>query len=362
VRAARWEGPTHEGLRRALTGRHQADASGRPRSGRVRESLPDGCSGTISAIGSGAILTGMHHPNRRVLRALGALAAIVIGAAAIPAGAVSGDYHIRPGDELAVSVYGEPNLTQAAVTVLPGGGIVIPLAGQVHVGGLTPTEAGDAVTHALARYVKHPSVTVAVAKEGPVEVLVLGNVKTPGKYELQAESRLTDALAAAGGLGPTDGNYPVARIAVGDGKVEERSLQGLLHDGDVSLNVPMQNEMTVYVPSPLVFNVQVIGAVDHPGDVAIHPGDRLTMAIARAGAGPQANADLNHVTVRHTAPDGKVQTTSVNLYEVLRNGDLSKDVTLQKGDLVYVPQGVGRRDNVSPFANLLIGLRGLIGI
>ena len=57
-----------------------------------------------------------------------------------------------------------------------------------------------------------------------------------------------------------------------------------------------------------------------------------------------------------------MQTTSVNLYEVLRNGDLSKDVTLQKGDLVYVPQGVGRRDNVSPFANLLIGLRGLIGI
>jgi len=275
---------------------------------------------------------------------------------------MSTDYHIRAGDELSVTVYGEPNITSAAVEVLPGGGIVLPLAGQVHVGGMTPTQAGSAVTAALAKYLKHPSVTVAVAKEGPVEVLVLGNVKTPGKYELQPQSRLTDAIAAAGGLGTVDGDYPVARVAGLDGTVEQASLQSLLHDGDLALNLKMENETTVYVPSPLTLNVQVIGAVEHPGDVMIHPGDRLSMAIARAGASPTVNADLNRVTVRRSEPDGTVQTTTINLYEVLRKGDLSKDMTLEKGDLVYVPQGQGKRDVVSPFANLLIGLRSLIGL
>jgi polysaccharide export outer membrane protein len=296
---------------------------------------------------------------QRLVAAFGLAALLMPVAAAASPGA---GYKIRPGDELTITVYGEPNLSETAVVVLPDGVINVPLGGQVRVGGLTPTGAGGAVTHALGKYIKHPVVTVAVAKEGPIEVLLLGNLKNPGKYELPPGSRLSDALAAAGGLGPTDGEYPDARLEGLDGKVKTYSLQRLLHDGDVALDTPLDGQTTVYVPSPLTMNVQVIGAVEHPGDVVLHEGDRLTMAIARAGASPTVSADLNHVTVRHTGADGSVHTTSVNLYEVLRTGDLSKDVQLQKDDLVYVPQGVGRRDTISPFANLFWGLRSLIGL
>ncbi len=259
--------------------------------------------------------------------------------AALPVAARSDDaYIIHGGDELNVVVYGEKDLTQP-VTVLPSGTISFPLIGEVHIGGETPTQAAATLAASLKHYVRQPQVSVVVTKEGPLEVLVLGNVTKPGKYELPSRSRLTDAIASAGGLGITDGAYPDARLANAHGDVQQVSLQKLLHDGDTAENYPLGDEMTVYVPSPLTLQVQVLGAVDKPGDVQVHEGDRLSMAIARAGTGTNSQADMN-----------------INLYDVLKSGDLSRDPVLQKNDLVYVPQSSGHSDRVSGPASLLYTL------
>jgi polysaccharide export outer membrane protein len=264
----------------------------------------------------------------------------------------SDPYLIHGGDELNVIVYGEKDLTQA-VTVLPSGTISYPLVGEIHVGGLTPTQAAGALSISLKHYLRQPQVSVVVVKEGPLEVLVLGNVIKPGKYELPSRSRLTDAIASAGGLGITDGNFPDARLAAPHGDVQQVSLQKLLHDGDTTQNVPLGDEMTVYVPSPLTLQVQVLGAVEKPGDVMVHEGDRLSMAIARAGSGAAANADLNHITVRRVQAGGVTQTMNVNLYDVLKSGDLSRDPVMQKNDLVYVPASAAHNDRISGPAGIL---------
>lgn len=277
------------------------------------------------------------------------------------ASATSGDYRIRPGDVLELTVFGEPTLSQPALKVLPGGAVVTPLAGQVRVGGLTPPQAGNAIAHALEKYLRHPKVTLAVSIVSPLDIYVLGNVKLPGKYQLQPQSTVIDALAAAGGLGPVDGDYPNARLSVGD-DVREVSLQDLLQKGDLSGNAPLANQMSVYVPSPITFNVQVFGAVDKPGDVVMHQGDRLVMAIARAGNSPNSNSDLNRVVVRHNIGDGKATTQTINMYDVYKNGDISKDLVMQKGDYVLVPEGHGRHDTVSPLSGILGGFGRLFGL
>ncbi|HEY8297639.1 MAG TPA: polysaccharide biosynthesis/export family protein, partial [Candidatus Baltobacteraceae bacterium] len=121
-------------------------------------------------------------------------------------------YKIAPGDQLAVAVFGDATLTQT-VTVLPDGRIALPLIGDVSVGGSSTKAAGATIARALARYVRHPIVTVALAAQGTMNVLVLGDVKTPGKYAVRSNARLSDAIAAAGGLGDTNGDLPIARIA-----------------------------------------------------------------------------------------------------------------------------------------------------
>jgi polysaccharide export outer membrane protein len=291
----------------------------------------------------------------------GVLLTCIAGAtvSARAAAVVAQDYKIRSGDILSVTVYGETSLTQPTLKVLPGGAIVEPLVGQVQIGGLSPTQAGAAIANALKHYLRHPQVTVSVVELGPVDVYVLGNVKLPGKYLVDPQSRLMDAIAAAGGLGPVDGDYPIARVATTGNDPQSVSLQQLFKGGDLSLNLPVSPGTTIYVPSPITFNVQVFGAVDHAGDVTLHEGDGIVVAVARAGNSPNSLADLNHVTVRHVGDGGKVTTQSVNVYEILKTGDTSKDVPLQKGDTVYVPQG-GRKDGLTPITSVLYALGRLI--
>lgn len=244
---------------------------------------------------------------------------------------------IHPGDQLNIQVYGQQSLSQN-VMVMQDGSIDYPLIGHLNVGGQTIDAATSQLTNKLSTYVRHPFVSIAITQLAQPSVLVLGDVKTPGKYQLRSDARVTDAIAAAGGLAEVNGDLPEARVSDPQGNVAHVSLQQLLHDGNVGLDRPLGEGDVVYVPGPTLINVTVSGAVDHPGTVAIPEGNKVSMAIAQAGDSTQANSDLNHIKVLRTGPDGKVQTIDVNLYQALKNGDSSVDVVLQKNDEVYVPQ------------------------
>jgi len=269
------------------------------------------------------------------------------------------DYRLRQGDEVTLTVFGESTLTPPTpLRIMQGGAVTVPLVGNVKIGGLTTRQASNAIAARLRHYLRSPEVTVAIFSVGPIDALILGNVRTPGKYTLPPPARLTDVLAAAGGLGPTDGDFPEARVQSPDGTVSHVSLQKLLHDGDASLNVSVPSGATVYVEAPSTFNVRVLGAVDKPGDVALHEGDDLAMAVARAGTSTQQYVDLNHVTVTRVGTDGKSEVHNVNLYAILKQGDRSQDLIMQKNDLVYVPRG--QNHDMGGAASVLLLLRALI--
>lgn len=273
----------------------------------------------------------MRYSSFAVLFALGAG---TIGASARP---VATQTVIHPGDQLNVQVYGDQSLTQT-VTVLPDGSIVYPLIGRVQIAGNTIDQATASVRDRLDKYVRHPLVTIAIVALGQPNVLVLGDVKNPGKYQLRSDARVTDAIAAAGGIADINGALPDARISDPSGTVSNVALEKLLHDGDVSLDRPLGEGDVVYVPGPVTFNIVVTGAVDHPGDVQVAEGDRLSMAIAKAGNSAAAGADLNHIKVMRTLADGQRTSQTINLYQALEKNDSSADIELVKGDVVYVPQ------------------------
>jgi polysaccharide export outer membrane protein len=256
----------------------------------------------------------------------------------VPDEPVSASYRINPGDVLNVTVFGEPNLTQPLTTVLDDGTIVYPLVGRIHVGGDTTTQADTALSRALQKYVRNPIVSVTVSSAGRISVLVLGNVKLPGKYAVRPDARLSDAIAASGGLGPVDGAFPVARVTEPDGTLKTASLQSLFKDGDASQNIRVANNAIVYVNGPQSFHVQVLGSVERTGYVDVDEGQRLSVVIARAGVSNQVHPDLNHVTITRVDPDGVQRAHVINMYEALQNGDLRYDPVMKKGDLVFVPQ------------------------
>jgi polysaccharide biosynthesis/export protein len=248
------------------------------------------------------------------------------------------DAIIHPGDQVAISVYGEQPPTQTLV-VQADGTIQYPLVGKVAVGGKTPTQARDALAAALTKFMRHPIVTLAVTQPGQITVTVLGNVKSPGHFELRSGAHLTDAIAAASGVNFMNGGYPPARVSQPDGSIASASLQKLLRDGDATQNLPLSDNALVYVTGAETIRVQVFGAVTRPGNVEVNEGDTLEVALARAGLESGNHPDLNRVYLTRADPvSGKTQSYQVDVYEAVQHSDHRYDPVLQKDDKIYVPE------------------------
>lgn len=294
---------------------------------------------------------------------IGVVAACLAAAAlAAPGYAASAPpYAIHPNDQLSVQVFGDPSLSQN-VTVLPSGDITYPLIGSVHVAGQSPSQAATTISNALKRYVINPHVNVLVMQQGTIDVLVLGGVAHPGKVEVSSNSTFTDAIAAAGGLSGTAQTYGDAIVTDYAGNKQAISLQKIFGEGDLSQNVSVGDGATIFVPAPALIDIEVTGAVDHPGQIELSQGDRLSMAIAKAGNSNTADGDLNNIHITRPAANGQAQNFNINLYDELQHGHVDKDIVMQKGDVVFVPKSKhGLNSSASaasdPVYLLLLGAR-----
>ncbi|MFD2783028.1 polysaccharide biosynthesis/export family protein [Novosphingobium pokkalii] len=105
---------------------------------------------------------------------------------------------IGVGDELSLSVMGEPDLSFAKLVVDDAGRIQMPLAGSVKVSGLSPAEASRLIETKLGeRYLKYPQVTINVNTAAEKFVSVEGQVNHAGAYPVNASTTLLGAVSMA---------------------------------------------------------------------------------------------------------------------------------------------------------------------
>jgi len=106
-------------------------------------------------------------------------------------------YVLGVGDEVALTVYGEPDLTRN-YKIGPDGSIELPLIGRVQAAGMTVGALSSEVQARLASgYLRNPSVAGAIVTFRPF--FILGEVNKPGEYPYQEGLTLTGAVAVAGG-------------------------------------------------------------------------------------------------------------------------------------------------------------------
>ena len=93
------------------------------------------------------------------------------------------------------------------------------------------------------------------------------------------------------------------------------------------------------------FQVEVIGAVLHSGKVELKDGDRVSLAIARAGTNISLNPDLGRVCIAHMGTSvtkaavteiSAISVHCINMFKALQGGDMSSDPVLHPGDIVVV--------------------------
>lgn len=111
------------------------------------------------------------------------------------------DYVIGPGDILEISVWKEEALTRAVV-VLPDGKISFPLIGEVQAAGRTLTDLKVELVSRLTKYAPKEEVSLEVKQVNSMLVYVIGRVNQPGRFALNTNVNVLQALSIAGGLNP----------------------------------------------------------------------------------------------------------------------------------------------------------------
>jgi polysaccharide export outer membrane protein len=109
-----------------------------------------------------------------------------------------GGYVIQPGDQLAVEVWQNAQLTRS-VNVRPDGKITLPLVNDVPAANETVPQFQANLTTRLKTYLKDPIVSVTVTSFSAKQIYMQGQIASPAAYAFRGDMYLLQAIATAGG-------------------------------------------------------------------------------------------------------------------------------------------------------------------
>jgi polysaccharide biosynthesis/export protein len=289
-------------------------------------------------------------------------------------------YTLGPGDRVRINIF-QVEQYSGETQVLVDGSLNLPVVGSVSVQGMTLEQTAAVISAQYARILRRPIVTISLVTPRPLQIGVAGEVNHPGSYKLNPQGdqlpTLTEVLELAGGITQAAN---IQQIQVhrpqrsGADQVIAVDLRQLLQTGDLRYNLTLRDGDAVFIPTATEvnlaessqlaaasfatdqtqpINIAVVGEVYRPGPYTVTGSARtgeagvpgantagslptVTRAIQVAG-GIRPEADIRQIQIRRPTRSGSEQIISINLWELLKSGDLRQDAILQEGDTVSVP-------------------------
>lgn len=104
----------------------------------------------------------------------------------------------------------------------------------------------------------------------------------------------------------------------------------------MSQNMPLRDGDTIYVPEDVKNRFFVLGEVNRPGRYELKEGVCVMDAISEAGGVSERGSARSTYIVRGDAKNS--QRIKVDVAKFLKSADVSQNIALKPGDLVYVPE------------------------
>ncbi|NJR68708.1 MAG: sugar ABC transporter substrate-binding protein [Synechococcales cyanobacterium CRU_2_2] len=291
------------------------------------------------------------------------------------------DYLLGPGDRVRIDFFNVPELS-GELQVLPNGTINVPQIGAVNVRFRTLAQAENLISSRAAALLRYPVVTVSLLVARPITIAVAGEVSQPGSYSVATDNTaaatavptVTRMLKQAKGVNQA---ADISRVQIrrpnaqGNIQTITVNLWELQMRGDISQDIRLRDGDSVFVPASATIDlalarqladadfasspnkpltISVVGEVNKPGPRTV-TGDNfrdadgnvvgfrspsITRAIQEAGGITQA-ADVRKITLRRLTRTGPIQQTTVNFWELLKQGGSTfQDLPLQDGDTIEV--------------------------
>lgn len=260
-----------------------------------------------------------------------------------------GDYRIAIGDILEVSVLTHDENTAENVLVAPDGNIYYSFLPAIPAVGRTAQEVGADIEAGMAKVLVTPSVLVVPKVKSGQYYMILGKVYRPGVYPIQSAVNLRQAIGEAGGIMLGSFGYTTGAIAnlgesfvVRQGERLDIDFDKLIYKGGDDQNIYLRPGDYVYIASALNQEIYMVGSI--PARIAPYR-TGLTLVGTLAGAygavsaDPYAQGNWRDVLIIR----GRLKCPCVIRadFKSIIEG-YAKDIYLQPGDIVYVPNKTAR--------------------
>ncbi|MCU1338677.1 MAG: polysaccharide export protein [Bryobacterales bacterium] len=249
---------------------------------------------------------------------------------------------LHAGDLIAVSVYDAPELTRT-IRVEPDGTIRMPLLAEgVQAAGLMPRELEAGLTEALKseEILVDPVVKITVVEYHSRPISVMGAVRKPVTFQADGVVTLLDALSRAEGLTDEAG----AEILVRQNDAVQRvSVKELLSGADPAVNLRLTGNEEVRVP--IAGKIFVLGNIRKPGAFPVRsPEDSTVLKMVALSEGLMPFSEKIGYILRRREGE-KPQEIPIELAKIMERK--SPDVSLEIGDILYIPDNKTRRSTMS---------------
>ncbi|MDY6973031.1 MAG: polysaccharide biosynthesis/export family protein [Thermodesulfobacteriota bacterium] len=259
------------------------------------------------------------------------------------------EYRIGPLDVLEISSHVGEEVTTSIITVNNRAKISYSFIDDLVVDGLTPSKLDDVLTRRLSDYIKRPRIDVLVKEFMSKNALVLGeltsirgsnyrNIGASGKIYLKGKTTIMDLIALAGGY-TVDADIKDVKLIRGR-KTYTINLYDIIEKGHEDLNVIIDDGDVMDVPELPEYGerVYVMGEVNGQGVYSLKDAQDLLAAVSLAGSFTSLAKEENTLIVRAYEPGKEPLVIMSDMKALLRKADLSQNIRLEDGDLVYIPR------------------------
>tara|TARA_B000000475_G_scaffold248633_1_gene223739 strand:+ start:3444 stop:5267 length:1824 start_codon:yes stop_codon:yes gene_type:complete len=225
-----------------------------------------------------------------------------------------GEYVLDYGDVLEIQLIGQKSDSHT-LPVKRDGSVSIPGVGKVFVSGLSLNNAVNTISKKIESFYTAVEAYTTLVSVRDIQVIIAGNVFSPGPYTLNGNSTLFHALAISGGPSE-DGSFRQIDLVRGGKVIETADFYETFINGASSFSSRLRSGDLVFV-RPVSNLVSISGAVKRPGTYELKLDENLSTVISYAN-GINNKADLSQISLIRIS-DGSVSNIPVKSLSEFNN-------------------------------------------
>ena len=245
---------------------------------------------------------------------------------------VSDDYIINIGDQLNIYLFGGLNSNETYIVDVKGS-ILIEGLGSFVLSGMSVSGASKLIKDLLDKQYLGTEVIISLKQIRSKQIYILGNIRSPGTFTLNAFSTPLNALISAGGILKNSSLREVTLLRNGIEYSKVDFYDFLIRGDSSKLDTVLQEGDTMLVGG-LTNSVSIYGEVNRPAVYEFKEGETLEDIISFS-LGFSPFADKRSIAITRTLASGqKTILNPANLANFeIKNGDVIK-VNASNGQIV----------------------------